>query len=118
LAHTRHPMVLQPKYETSRSRRRIEEYFVTFVGGTPKQFRELLKGYGCRYVLIDRELMWAGARYIAGVPREQLRPAAGTAAAAFCTRETDVLASVPGFRLIYRSPPELGSDLYRLYEAK
>ena len=107
---------MQPKYETRRSRRRIEAFLTTFLTGTPQDFRALVQSYGCRYVLIDREMMWSGARYIAGIPAGQMRPAAGTAAAAFCSRKEEVLTGVPGYRLIYRSPPELGSDVFRLYE--
>ncbi len=116
LAHTRHPAILQPKYETQRSRRRAEEFHITFCQGTPDEFRELVKRYRCRYVLIDRQTMWWATKYIGGIPNKQELPSPGTAAAAFFSTDANALASVPGYRLLYRSPRELRFDSYRLYE--
>lgn len=114
LANTRHPVILQPKYETQRSRRRAEEFHITFCQGTPEEFRALIKRYQCRYVLIDRMLMWWSTKYIGGIPNKQEMPTPGTAAAAFFSADQRVLTSVPGYRLLYRSPPRF--DVYRLYE--
>jgi hypothetical protein len=122
LANTRHPVILQPKYETQRSRRRAEEFHITFCQGTPEEFRDLVRRYRCRYVLIDRQIMWWGTKYVGGIPNKQQMPTPGTAAAAFFSTDSKVLTSVPGYRLLYRSPidprspPELRYDSYRLYE--
>lgn len=118
LAHTRHPILLQPKYETPESRRRIEEFLTTFMKGTCEEFRLLLLRYQCHYVLISRHTLWPD-RYLAGIPKSVKRPTDGTAAASFCSPDDAVLRGIPGFDLLYRSPrhkPYL--DEFRLYRVE
>jgi hypothetical protein len=67
LAHTRHPIVLQPKYEIAHSRERIEEFLDAFFHGTRADLEALLRRWDCRYLLVDRETLW-GLRYIGGLP--------------------------------------------------
>lgn len=123
LAHTRNPIVLQPKYEFRRSRERAERFLRTFFEGTPADLRRLiLDEFRCRYLLVDRFTLGFLSRYAAGVPRapSELRP--GTAAATFLSQDPRLLESVPGYRLLYRSPSRIvqsdGSptDFFRLYE--
>jgi hypothetical protein len=123
LAHTRRPIVLLPKWEAIEARRRFHDFLLTFFHGTPEDLRRLLLNkYRSRYVLFDRGRLWEGTRYIAGIPLSQASPYPGTAAAWFLSTDQKVLESVPGFRLIYRSPPEIidengrPADLMRLYE--
>ncbi len=121
LAHSQHPIVCQPKYETKSSRDRIEELYTTFAHGTIEEFRQLAHRYDCQYILIDRLKLWLGARYIAGVPLSQLNPDQGTPAWSFLHPKHEVLTSVPGFELIYRTPLELRRmkmDNFRLYRVK
>jgi hypothetical protein len=116
LAHNRNPIVCQPKYETLESRRRFEEYLESYLHGSPEDLARFARRYRCRYLLIDRIGMWLVNRYIAGIPLAQREPAPGTAAAVFMSSDPGVLTSVPGFRLVYRSPAEFGTDIFRLYE--
>jgi hypothetical protein len=112
LAHTRRPIVLQPKYETVASRRRSREFFETFFFGTAADLHAWLERYRCRFLLVDRATLW-GLRYLAGLPEASERPAPGTAAADFLARDPG-RPTAAGFRLRYRSP--LASDHMRLYE--
>ena len=64
--------------------------------------------------------MLKATRYLAGLrPGEE--PAAGAAALSLLSQDDEVLQSLPGFELIWRSPGDIlqrdGSpyDLYRLY---
>jgi hypothetical protein len=121
LAHTRRPIVLQPKYETERSRRKAEDFLTAFFHGTPEELRRLLlERFRCRYLLVDRYTLGYLSPWTAGLPRGA-SPAAGTPAALFLSQDQATLASVPGFELLYRSPATIlqsnGApyDLYRLY---
>ncbi len=115
LAHNRNPIVCQPKYEMVESRRRFREYLEAYLKGAPQDLMRFARRYRCRYVLIDRIGMWYVNRYIAGIPLSQQTPAPGTAAAVFGSDDETVLTGVPGFTLVYRSPPGLGLDVFRLY---
>lgn len=58
LAHTRRPIVLQPKYEDRESRERAIEYFDTFYNESTDTLRRLLtRRYRCRYLAVDAGLM-------------------------------------------------------------
>jgi hypothetical protein len=113
LAHTRRPIVLQPKYETADSRRRIETFFRIFLHGTPAELAAQLDAWKCRWLLVDRETLWAG-RYIGGIPDSQFMPIEGTPAAYAISDDPQRLASLPGFELAYRSPPS-GLGQFRVY---
>ncbi len=112
LAHTEHPVIMQPKYETRSSRERIERYFNTFYQGTPDDLHAFLKGLKCRYLLVDGYLMIA-FRYQGGIPW-QARPAPGTAADAFLSTRPDRYTAIPGFRLIWQNDEH--NSTWRLYE--
>ena len=71
-----------------------------------------------RYLLVDRKFLWFGNRFIMGIPAQQQAPAKGTPAWYFISNNAEVLRSVPGFELLYRSPPGLGADYFRVYELK
>lgn len=109
LAHTRHPVVLQPKYETARSRARIQRFTTALYEATPEAFREILRReFDARYLLVDRSYLWT-VRYEAGLPSDARTPPRGSAAFALLNR--DPLA-IPGYRLLFESPP---SGRFRLY---
>jgi hypothetical protein len=114
LASSGHPVLLQPKYEVARSRRRIEAFFDAFFHGTPEEFRRWVRGAGARWLLIDRNLM-RGRVYIGGKIPSEVRVEDGTADLWLLNPEPDAFAAIPGYQLVYRSPLELGWDSYRLY---
>lgn len=120
LAHTKHPIVLQPKWERKASRERVEAFWSAFYHGTPQQFHAWLTDeMDCHYLLIDRFTLWIlrASRLVAGLSPELGAPIPGTAAEALLDPETET----PGFELIWRSPQALRqsngrpSDFYRLY---
>ncbi|MGB2907925.1 MAG: hypothetical protein WBB73_12535 [Candidatus Aminicenantaceae bacterium] len=115
LAHLRHPILIQPKYETTRSRRRIEEFMMTFVHDSPDEFRKLLHRYRCKYLLVDR-IWWKGSAYIACMnPAIGLAPPLNSCYSSLCSLDKDTIESVPGYRLLYRSPWGIRGDRYRLF---
>jgi len=123
LAQTGHPILFQPKWETRRTRERILEMFDVFYHRTPADLRRLLlEKYGCRYLAVDRSFfgMQHASWYAAGLPPG--KPAHGTCAEVLLSRDAGVLATVPGYRLLYRSPENLRfrtgepTDFYRVFE--
>ncbi len=117
LAHTRHPILLQPKYESRESRRRIEEFLVAFFRGSPAEFAALLQHYGCRHFALDTKTLGIGSLYLAGFKDDGSEPPPpGTAAAQFLAAPDP--AKVPGFRLLWRSSNDPRTDLYRVYEVE
>ncbi len=122
LVRTRHPILLQPKWEVRRSRERIERFLTAFFHAPPDELRRLLREeFRCRFLLIDRAQLVLGCRYAAGIGSGRELDAA-SAASRLGGQESGNLAPIPGYRLLYRSPPNLrqsngqASDLYRLYE--
>jgi len=125
LAHTDHGIVIQPKWESRKSRERAAEFLTTFFHGTPEEMRAmLLDRYRCRYVVFDRFTLGIlqASRYAAGIPADWSGPEPGTCAATFLAQDSRVLGNVPGYRLLYRSPASIrqsdGSpaDFFRVYE--
>lgn len=123
LAHTRRPIVLQPKYEDRESRRRALEFFAVFYHGRPEELRRLLVDeYRCHYLVVDRNFFGElpAALYLGGIRPASARPEPGTCWALFGSQDPAVLGSVPGFELLYRSPVSIrrggdATDFYRLY---
>lgn len=123
LAHTRRPIVLQPKYEDRESRLRAIEFFETFYHGRPDDLRRLLVGkYRCHYLVVDRSLFGElhAALYLGGIRPADARPEPGTCWELLASQDAAVLASVPGFELLYRSPPTIrrggaATDWFRLF---
>ncbi len=100
LAHTGHAVILQPKYETRRSRLRIESFVTGFFRDSPWEFQRRLRDeFDCDYLLVDVHVMRA-SRYQAGIP-EGDEPAPGSAASAFLSTDSRLFTDVPGFRLMY-----------------
>jgi hypothetical protein len=114
-------IAFQPKWESERSRARARDLVEGFYRASPDELRRmLLERYRCRYVLVDRATLGYGARYAAGL-RAGEPPPRGSAAAALLSRDREAPASIPGWRLLYRSPPAFlqrdgsPSDQFRLY---
>ncbi len=124
LARTRRPILFQPKWESAPSRARVEDLLVTLYERSPDEFRRmLLERYDCRYLVVDRYTLWTLSRYAAGLPLSAREPAAGSAARVLLSGDERALHDIPGYRLLYRSPPDLlhsqsgqPSDFYRLFE--
>ncbi len=124
LAHTGRAIVQQPKWETRRSRERIEEFLKAWFEGDLVSFHRLLReGYGAEYLLVDRATLTMGMRYAAGIPAGvPLRPDSPAALlGSFDGRPTP---PVTGFETLYESSPLLRqsngqpSALFRLYKLK
>jgi hypothetical protein len=123
LAQTGHPILFQPKWETRRTRERILEMFDAFYHRTPEELRRLLlEKYRCRYVAVDRSFFGIqhASWYAAGLPSG--KPERGSCAQILLSRDAGVLATIPGYRLLYRSPENLHfrtgepTDFYRVFE--
>ena len=123
LAQTGHPILFQPKWETRRTRERILEMFDAFYHRSPEELRRLLlEKYRCRYLAVDRSFFgiqhasWFAAGLLPG------RPERGSCAEILLSRDAGILATIPGYRLIYRSPADLRfrtgepTDFYRVFE--
>jgi hypothetical protein len=124
LAHTRARVILSPKWESRASRERVVEFMHAFFERTPAQLHELLAGkYRCDWLLVDRFTLGFLSRYAAGYrPDEAWKP--DSAAATFLSQDQGVLAGVPGFELVWRSPQDIRqsngapTDFFRLYRLK
>jgi len=116
LAHTGNPIVLQPKYETDRSRRAAEAFLQALYQGTPAELAEAMRTrFRCRYLLIDARLLWEGSRYTAGLDPQASAPPAGSALAALCARDEAELRALEDFELLYRGRGDLPWVDYRLF---
>lgn len=61
LAITRNPIVLQPKYETERSRRRAQEFFEALALGDVRDVRGMVRErFGSRYLVLENWLWLEG----------------------------------------------------------
>jgi len=113
LAHTRRPILLQPKYESAESRRRIEEFLDAWYHRTPADLASWLERHRARHLVVHAGFLGPGSLYLAGLRDDgSERPGAGSSAAAFLGRP----AGVPGFRLLHPAPFELDDALFRVYE--
>jgi hypothetical protein len=114
LAHTDARVVLQPKYETNRSRRRIERFESAFHFESPSTFAQVLRDeFDADYLLVDAAVLMF-TRYEAGVSPTAGKATANTAAAMLLSGKGRELERIPGYRLIATaggSPPRI-----RLFE--
>jgi len=119
LAHTGRPIVLQPKYETEASRRKAEAFLTAFFQGSLADLRELMTNrFRCRYLLVDRHVLWDLSRYTAGLKAEERAPRPGTAAEVLLDTDRTVLEAAEGFELLYRSPHPVPSADYRVFRIR
>ena len=119
LLHAGNPIVLQPKYETPASRAKAQLFLETFFHGTTDALAEVVvDAFGCELLLVDRYTLGVLSPWVAGV---RGAPAEGTAVARLLATDDESLGAIPGFELLYRSPPEIvgvagvASDYFRLY---
>jgi hypothetical protein len=115
LAHSRNPMLVQPKYETTSSRRRIETFMDEFMNGDLEGFRALLDENDCRFVLTNQEF-WRNNAYVAGIePKPNQMPDPRTPYFNFCHPDLRVSGEIPGFELVFSSPNLFGRGIMRVY---
>lgn len=114
LAHSGNPIVLQPKYETERSRRRAERFFEAFFAGSPEELAALVRGpFQSELLLVDRFTLGSLSPWVAGYPQG---PLPGSAGAFLLSQEAETLEGIAGYELLYRS--RLASDFFRLYRLR
>jgi hypothetical protein len=118
LAHTGRPIVLQPKYETDRSRRQAEAFLTAFFRGTPAELAALMRErFQARFLLVDGYVLGELSRPTAGLRAgEPLAPE--SAAARLLADDDETLASVPELELLYRSPPGIERADYRVFRLR
>jgi hypothetical protein len=123
LAHTRHPILFQPKWESQRTRERAVELFETFYSRGPADLRRLLATkYRCRYLVVDRSFfgLQRASLYVGGSRDGSVAP--GTCADVLLSQQASVLEAIPGYKLLYRSPEGIryrhgsSTDFYRIFE--
>jgi hypothetical protein len=113
LAHTRRPILLQPKYESKVVRDRIHEFLDAWYRGAPSQLAQWMRDHRSRYLVVHAGYLGPGSLYLDGFPdRSPTRYEPESCAARFLGDPE----RVPGFHLLYRSPPALRTDLFRVYE--
>ena len=108
------PIVSQPKYESQEARRRAAEFLRAVFQGDAADLHAFLERYRCRYVVLDRGVLWSGLRYPGGLPLTARGARPGTVMATVLSSDQSVLDGLEGFRLLYRSA--LPGDSVRLYE--
>lgn len=103
LAWAGNPVLVQPKYETTASRRRIQRFTEAFLLGTTRDFRDLLAEDDCEYVLVNQQF-WYGNLHLAGIrPSPTWRPDPRTPFARLCSQDPAVYRELPGFELVFES---------------
>jgi hypothetical protein len=114
LAHSGNPIVLQPKYETERSRQRARLFMQAFFRGSPASMAGLVgQRWQSKLLLVDRYTLGALSPWVAGSPAG---PDPGSVGALLLSQDPGVLSAIPGYELIYRS--QLPSDYFRLYRLR
>ena len=99
LAHTGHPILVQPKYEWAGARARLGEYREVATRGTPAELARYLGEHRTRFLAYDWRLLWS-SRYQAGIPESVngMQPETALAQAVGDPRR------LPGFELLWKSP--------------
>jgi hypothetical protein len=107
-------VVQQPKYETRRSRERIQAFFDAFYRAAPADFhRHVATDLDARYFALDLPLIWE-SRQLGGVRRDVKAPPEGTAAWHFLHPDPRLHANVPGFRLLKKGGG--ARPMWQIYE--
>ncbi|MEZ5963428.1 MAG: hypothetical protein R3F56_06230 [Planctomycetota bacterium] len=111
LAHTGRRIAVPAKWEDAESRARMHSLLEPFLRGSVADMHRTLRDeLRCGYFLVDRQTLWGDCRQMGGISRQQPFPLPGTAAEAFCTDDLLALQTIPGFRLLYRSPTSIRYD--------
>jgi hypothetical protein len=114
LALAGRPIALQPKYETEASRRKAEVFLTTLFHGSTEEFLAVVRErLDCRYLLLDRHVLWDLSRYTAGLPLASTGPLPGTAAEVLLAPQA--ADGVPGLELLYATAQPARRADFRLY---
>ena len=106
--------MLQPKYETTRSRDRIERFTVALYHTSPDEFREILRReFDARYLLVDAVRLFQN-RYEAGIPFDAEELPRESAAFLLLDNDKSIYGTIPGYRLLYQSNQR--APRFRLYD--
>jgi len=125
LAHTKRPIIVQPKWESVASRRRVESLWNFLYHSSTQELAQWLTGQlHTEYLLLDRHtLQWLqSSRYLAGLSDAGSGLPAGSALEALLAgASAQEFSSVEGFELLWSDAPVAafpdGSerDFYRLF---
>jgi hypothetical protein len=117
LATTDRPILVQPKYEWTAARERLQEFRTVATLGSPAELAAFLRDHRCRFLALDVQTL-AATRYQVGL-------ADSTSASDLDPKSAFVVAArdpehLPGFELLWRADPNVaprgGVRLYRLSE--
>ena len=115
LAHAGNPMLVQPKYETTESRRRIQEFTEAYLLGGVREYRQLLMANECRYILVNQGF-WYSNLHLAGIQvTPQWRPDPRTPFARLSSLDPAVYRSLPGFELLYEKQNQFSPGFMRVF---
>ena len=124
LAQTGRPIMMQPKWETERSRERVRIFWEEFYGGTSYGLKRLItERFQCRWLLVDRYSLYLNqpSRYMGGIRGDSNSFAKNSPASRLLSIDDEKLRSIPGYELVWRSPKTIvmpngePTDFYRLY---
>jgi hypothetical protein len=124
LAQTGRPIIMQPKWETERSRERVRIFWEEFYGGTPYGLKRLItERYQCRWLLVDRYSLYFNqpSRYMGGIRSDSKYIPRNSPASRLLSVDEEKFRSIPGYELVWRSPKTIvmpngePTDFYRLY---
>lgn len=118
LAHTRHPILNQPKYETRRSRDKIGELCRAYYESTPAELARFLAERGCRWLVVNRPFLGGNATDLGGILPRDLPQMRHTACWLTMSDDPREYAAIPGLKLVYESPAALRMRSYRVYRAE
>ncbi len=116
LAFTRRPILNQPKYETSRSREKIEAFLRAVYEGEPERLAQFLRDHRTRWVVINRPFVGGNATDLGGIlPSELPRLQRHTIWRTMSENPAEY-KQVQGFTLAYETPASCGAPgVYRVY---
>jgi len=107
LAHTGHPILVQPKFESAAARARLEQYRIAATRGTPAELARYLRTNDTRYLVYDWRFLW-NSRYQVGIPSSVNGMRPGTA----LSQTVHDAEHLSGFELLWQSQ----GGRFRLYE--
>lgn len=114
LAFARRPVVNQPKYETRRSRERIELFCRAIYEGSPEQLAEYMRAQRCRWLLVNRAFLGGNATDLGGILPADLPKLSNRALIAMMSQNPAEFRAVGPLKLAYETPREIGGA-YRVY---
>lgn len=115
LAFARRPILNQPKYETRRSRDKIEEFCRAFYAGSAAELAGYLERQRCRWLVINRPFLGGNATELGGIRPEDLPRLRDRPCWRMMSEDPAEFPRVQGFTLVYESPRKLGAGSYRVY---